>query len=130
MNEGKSTVPNLVDELSYSTIRLRCTRDDGSISVGTGFAMAFKADSEKGVMIPVLLTNRHVVRHSVKVSFVLTEMIDGKPAAGRFPLELPIAASGWKMHPDPNVDLCALPIGMLLNALKDRGKEVKITYDL
>ena len=128
MSEGKSTIPNIVDELSYSTIRLRCARDDGSISVGTGFAMAFKADNEKGKMIPVLLTNRHVVRHSVKVSFVLTEMVNGKPAAGRFPLELPIPESGWKMHPDPDVDLCALPIGMLLNALKSQGKEVKITY--
>lgn len=127
MNEVKTNNLNLVDELSYSTIRLRCIRNDGSISVGTGFVMAFKTDKEKGVMIPVLLTNRHVVRHSVKVSFVLTEMVNGVPAAGRFSFELPIAESGWKVHPDPDVDLCALPIGMLLNTLRSQGKEVKIT---
>lgn len=128
MTEGKTVMPNLVDELSYSTVRLRCTCADGSISIGTGFAMAFKEDKEKGLMIPVLLTNKHVVKNSVKVSFVLTELVGGRPSAGRFPIELPVTESQWKAHPDQSVDLCALPIGMILNALKSQGKEVKITY--
>ncbi len=33
MTEGKTVMPNLVDELSYSTVRLRCTCADGSISI-------------------------------------------------------------------------------------------------
>ena len=122
------TMPNLIEELSYSTVRITCTLTNGTVSVGTGFVMAFKHDTEKGSFIPALVTNKHVVRDSSKISFVLTEMVDGRPSDGRFPFDLQISENEWKKHPDPNVDLCALPIGGLLNRLRINNKTVKLTW--
>lgn len=119
---------SLVEELSYATIRIQCTRADGSISVGTGFAMAFNHDLTNNRFIPVLVTNKHVVQGSIKISFVLTEMIDGLPATGRFPFELPIGESEWLKHPKEDVDLCVLPMGFVINALQAQGKRVKISW--
>lgn len=128
MEANRNVRPNIVEELAYSTIRLKCTLANGGVSVGTGFVMAFKNDKSNNKFVPVILTNKHVVKGSVNVSFVLTEMIDGKPTSGRFPFVLPINEAGWKKHPDENVDLCALPIGLMLNAIQAQGKSVKVSY--
>ena len=116
---------NIVDELSYSTVRIHCKLANGGDRIGTGFVMAFKP-GEDG-FAPVLVTNKHVVKDSISISFVLTEMIDGLPAPTKFPLTLPIGESMWRKHPDDNVDLCALPMGAVINALQAEGKHVKIS---
>ncbi len=129
MSESTKEVPNnMIEELSYSTIRITCIKSNGKQSIGTGFVMSFKVDKDTHQFVPVLITNKHVVKDSVKVSFVLTEEIDGKPSTGRLPIELPIPESGWRMHPDPSVDLCAMPLGPLFNALKAQGKYAKISW--
>lgn len=121
-------MPNLIEELSYSTVRITCILTNGVTSVGTGFVMAFKFDAEKGSFLPVLITNKHVVRGSQKIAFVLTEMVEGRPSNGRCSFDLPINEQAWKMHPDPNVDLCALPIGTLINDVRANNKNVKLTW--
>ena len=117
---------NLIEELSYSTVRIHCKLANGGDSIGTCFAMAFK--SGKDGFVPVLITNKHVVKDSISISLVLTEMIDGVPANTKFPLTLPIGSSMWLNHPDSDVDLCALPMAVVLNALRANGKQVKISW--
>lgn len=121
-------MPNLIEELSYSTIRIICTKPNGVYSVGTGFVMSMKFNKEDGTFVPVLVTNKHVIKDSIKVSFILTEMVEGQPSAGCFPFELPLSESAWRKHPDDNVDLCALAIGPILNALKAQGKFAKVSW--
>lgn len=116
--------------LLYATVRVHATLKDGSESVGTGFQFVFDIDKERD--LPVLVTNKHVVRSAVSAEFHLHECsrdaegkIDG-PGTRSFPVTLNDFENRWFMHPDPEVDLCVMPLWPLQNAAKRQGKDAFI----
>lgn len=113
--------------LSYATVRLECSIGNTAISTGTGFIMSFLKDVKENNSIPVIITNKHVVRGSNSVHFVFAELIDGKVAESLLTFNLPVGEKDWIMHPSEDVDLCAMPIAPILNYVKSIGKEVAYT---
>jgi hypothetical protein len=109
---------SITDQLCFVTARLECPLNDGTSSVGTGFFFSF-VDSQKRT-IPVLITNRHVVQGSTTGAFVLTESNeDGTPRIGKYTkVILDSFESRWIPHPDPGLDLCAMPLAPLLNVVR------------
>lgn len=112
---------SITELLSYSTVRIECTTPAGQ-STGTGFFMNFCFDGQRGC--PAIVTNKHVVKDSIYGSFLFSlKNGDGSPNDNdhyRFIVEnFQIA---WKYHPDPNVDLCAMPIAVLIQQLLSIGK--------
>lgn len=109
------------EQLTYCTTRIECRMADGSIGTGTGFFYAMLRTPENNV--PVIVTNKHVVAGAVEGRFWLTQKdVNGDPLVGQhLTLALSNFESLWLGHPDPNVDLCVMPIGPLLQKAADGG---------
>jgi hypothetical protein len=103
---------SISEQLSYSTVRIECKLNTGEVSTGTGFFFRILEDKEKNKNIPVVITNKHVIKNSVNGRLIFTtadannEPVDKK----HFGVNISNFESFWRMHPDPNVDLCAMPI--------------------
>jgi V8-like Glu-specific endopeptidase len=99
----------VIEQLSFSTVRIEATLPDGSISTGTGFFYAIRLE---GKHIPLIITNKHVVENSLtgKLRFTLKNQ-SGEPDYGNhFDCQITDFKDAWTNHPDPDIDLCAMPI--------------------
>lgn len=84
---------------------------------GTGFFYQFPVADNDDRKIPVLVTNNHVINGASKIGFMVHTVSDqGKKPDGNIPVLSQIQE--WVRHPNPKIDLCALPIGGFLNTSK------------
>jgi hypothetical protein len=106
---------SIAERLMYSTVRITA-QNGAAVSRGTGFFYNFPL-KEQGQVVPAIITNKHVVRGSNSQNFLLNvhdPNKNEKAPSGTFNVNLQATlGSGWTEHPDPNVDLCALPIGQI-----------------
>jgi hypothetical protein len=111
----------MTEHLLHCTVRIETLDADGHQSSGTGFFFRFPAAGNR--IVPVIVTNKHVVRGQVRGFFHLTLAKDGTPDYGRHQrVGVDNFAAKWVEHPDPNVDLAVCPIGPLFNQLARAGK--------
>lgn len=110
------------EQLTHSTARIACRLADGSIGTGTGFFYAFLRKGDNHV--PAIVTNKHVVEGAVEGQFSLTlKGADGGPLVGQhITINFDKFEGRWIGHPDPNVDLCVMPIAPLLQEAAAAGK--------
>jgi hypothetical protein len=108
--------------LIYSTLKLETES-------GTGTAFFFKFDFTAGNHITVLLTNKHVISGSKtgKMKFAEAQLINKQPNPTDqfFEVEIQDFESKWILHPDPEIDLCALP---LINIYQQCLRKKKTPY--
>lgn len=91
-----------------STTRIECCVPGGT-SVGTGFWFFFDANTgNRDDIVPLLVTNKHVVRGATRVRLVINIECENQPHINRETLDIPDGEAAFMMHPDPNVDLCIL----------------------
>lgn len=115
--------------LAHSTVRIECDVPDG---IGTGTGFFYSLDKNGDQHVPVIATNRHVVAGSTKGRFLLTlQDVMGGPSVGTHQVfELDAFEQRWFPHPDPNVDLCVMPIGPLLREAEKRNQKFFcVTFD-
>ena len=108
----------VAEQLGYATVRLEVELPDQKSRFGTGFFYSFDGD-EKGTQIGTIVTNRHVVEGGISGHFFLT-LVDSlnKPIhGGHQKISIDNFESHWIYHPDPNVDLAAMPIDPALTAV-------------
>lgn len=109
------------EQLTHSTVRILCTMTDGSPSTGTGFFFSFLQEGER--YVPAIVTNKHVVDGANRAQFCLTEKDGDGPSIGKhITIHVDSFAGRWIRHPDPSVDLCAMPIAPLLTSAASQGK--------
>ena len=110
------------EQLTHSTVRINCRIEDGTPSTGSGFFYMFAKHGTQG--IPAIVTNKHVVAGAVDGWFSLTvKAEDGSPVVGNHVrITLDQFEDRWIPHADPNVDLCAMPIGPLLRQAEATGQ--------
>ncbi len=117
---------SLTEQLSYSTVRIECEYTDGNIGTGTGYFFRFKNNKENNNYIPVVITNKHVIEGSKKGRLIFTkanaqhEPLDKE----HFNLFFENFETFWIKHPDPDVDLCSMPIAPFLNEAKTRNENL------
>lgn len=102
---------NVAEFVQHTTIRIETEIPDG-ISTGTGFFLSLKNNKEEHTHIPVIVTNKHVIKNAVrgKLRFSISES-EGNPIEGQyFDLIIDNFENMWIKHPEPNIDLCILPI--------------------
>src|SRR5690349_16568084 len=102
----------LTEKLLFTTVRLQSILQSGDKAVGTGFIFNFPLDSER--IMPAIITNKHVIAGAEKVVFQLHESVEKDnqqtPSGTFFPISLSTSLNPWFFHPDPDIDLCAVPL--------------------
>lgn len=58
---------SLSEQILFSTVRIEASLTTGGLSIGTGFFFDFPVDDKRN--IPALITNKHVIKDSVKGKF-------------------------------------------------------------
>lgn len=130
MSDSDTTIPidprTFAERLMYSTIRLETLRNEVPVGIGTAFFFLYRKVEEKGMAwLPLLVTNKHVIKGSTHVRFRvhLGEVINGKswPTGKTATVTIPRGPALFMYHPDPDVDLCAMSSGDLKEEAKRRG---------
>lgn len=113
------------EQLLLTTIRIETKTKEG-ISLGTGFFFEFKNNPQEHTHIPVIVTNKHVIRGAVtgKLFFTLRD-VEGTPLWDEHvEVELDQFEQRWIMHPEDDVDLCVLPIANIHQQIRKSQKEL------
>jgi hypothetical protein len=109
--------PKSVSEhIMYSTARIvGKVPNSTNVKTGTGFFFNFPAE---GGQLPVLITNKHVIEGTEKLSFLVHTSTDPAAKAPNANAEIQSVASDWIGHPNPKIDLCAVIVGPVLTAMQ------------
>jgi V8-like Glu-specific endopeptidase len=113
---------SLSEKLTYSTVLIRCEYENGTSGSGTGFIMHLCKNEKNNSSIPVIVTNKHVVKDSKLTSFDFCKADDTGEPIDLESVNIKYNANSWIPHPDSNIDLCCLPIAEILRRL-DKYKQ-------
>jgi hypothetical protein len=105
------------EQLTHCTVRIECQTASGEVSLGTGFFFKFlQAGDPDDTHVPVIITNKHVIEGAQYGRFYLNIADEnGMQIKGeREHFSLGEFESAWFKHPDPDVDLCFLPLGLVM----------------
>jgi hypothetical protein len=107
------------EQLLFSTVRI-----ETNTGMGTGFFFRFKVDDQR--IIPVVITNKHVVKGSATGRFFVYQGVEDNgvtvPSENSYPIEFNQFEQRWFNHPDPDIDLCAMPFAPINEQAKQIGK--------
>ena len=122
---------NLFDNLPYSTVRIIADTHDGGEKFGTAFCFAFRSIwSAQGQHPPLelLITNNHVVQGTQSGRMCFHDARDiargGVAGTRSFTIELDDFENRWTPHPNPEIDLCAMPLAPLVGDADRDGHEL------
>lgn len=110
--------------LMHATVRIQCTNGSQEVSIGTGFL--FHLFHQGNQSVPVMVSNKHVIKGAISGSFELTmTKADETPdLANHLPVQITDFEKGWIKHPDDAVDLAIFPCGHILESLANQGRKV------
>ena len=99
--------------LLHSTVRITSIFNNNMIGTGTGFFFIFTINNNE---VPVIVTNKHVVKNSIKGNFRLSLAdTNGNWIKNSYiDINCEEFEEMWIMHPEENIDLCIMPIASLL----------------
>jgi len=109
---------SVTEQLMYSTARIVGINVGGTpFKTGTGFFYQFPVAAGDDRNVPILVTNKHVIDGVTHADFVIhTNSTGGNKPDGNGGVRSEFV--DWVHHPNPKVDLCALPVGGVLNQAK------------
>jgi hypothetical protein len=110
----------IAERLLYSTVRITSVKHDNTSSYSSGFFMVF--DNRNNTACPAIVTNKHVISHTDKVSIAYHVKKDNIPSGCIETVVIPIQEGKYITHPDAEIDLCALPIASQLVNAEASGK--------
>ncbi|MFT6659722.1 S1 family peptidase [Maritalea sp.] len=121
-------MPNLTiaEQIIYTTTRISSFRSGVDKGSGTGFFFNFPMGD--GKTVPAILTNKHVVEgcDQIQVTCHLRGE-DGGPSGKFIPCSLDARLGALLLHPDEQVDLCAILFGPILNQAEENGTPLYYT---
>lgn len=112
---------SLMEQLCFSTTRIETYDANGNSYSGTGFF--FRLGNDENKKIPLVVTNKHVVKGMTKGFFILTKAdSNGNPMhKDHLKIRIDQFEQKWIFHPDDDVDLCVLPVANILYSAQVQG---------
>ena len=118
------TPSTLSEQLLFSTVRI-----EAESKIGTGFFFEFKVDDQ---FLRLIITNKHVVDGVSECKFYCHEAtVNGNsvsPSGNSFPIRIKDFNKYWKGHPNPEIDLCGIPVQPINELAEKNGKEIYSYY--
>lgn len=120
------------EQLLFATVRIEVKTESGGTAVGTAFF--FHARVDQNWVLPLIVTNKHVVHRARTGRFRFCEADHSRqqpaPSGRSFEMELNHFESRWISHPDDSVDLCAMPFQPLREQAEASGKRIfNLSFD-
>ena len=114
------------EQLSYSTVRIECEYNDGSFGTGTGFFFRFLHNPENDTHVPVVITNKHVIRDAKRGRLIITKANSSNEPLDtqHFQVTFDDFENFWRGHDDEDVDLCVMPIAPFLREAQNRNERL------
>lgn len=105
---------SIYEQIRFCTVRIETIDVNQNPFSGTGFFFNLIVDN---MTIPLVCTNKHVVRGMKKGYLLFTEKdAEGSPILGKhFRFDIDSLESQWIMHPNNEVDLCVMPIAPMID---------------
>jgi hypothetical protein len=112
---------SIMEQLCFSTTRIETKDLNGNGYSGTGFFFRLEFDGNR--IVPLVVTNKHVVRGMTTGMFRLTKAdANGNPIhKDHFQIQIDQFEQSWLFHPDNEVDLCVLPVANIINIARAHG---------
>ncbi|HID08283.1 MAG TPA: serine protease, partial [Armatimonadetes bacterium] len=111
------------EQLLYATVRIEIEGYNPN-EKGAGTAIIFGLEGEKGTFL-CLVTNKHVIKGAKVGRFFFTHRKNDGPDVGkRFDIVIDNFEQSWYAHPNPEIDVTAMPLVPLLEAIKRQGNDV------
>jgi hypothetical protein len=109
--------------LCSTTVRIETTDKNGNITgSGTGF---FYSIQDESTYIPMIITNKHVIRDCSYMQFVFTHADrNGNRLNTYSRIKIECYQDEIVFHPDSTVDICAISIGPAIELLRAEGTEL------
>ncbi len=117
--------------LTYTTIQIETEYPDGSAGSGTGFLFKFFQNIEQNTFVPFIITNKHVVEGAIKGRLIFTKRDNNNDPIDQdhFPVEIiSDFAASWRYHPNSDVDLCSMPISLIISEAEKAGHNLFFAY--
>jgi hypothetical protein len=113
-----------IEQLAFSTVRIETDLSTGDVGTGTGFFFRIR-EKDDGSFIPVIVTNKHVIKDAIKGKLRLTYSNSaGLPDIGNNTnIIFEEFEQRWTNHPDENIDLCVLPLAPINEIAKKQGRK-------
>ncbi len=120
----------LSEQITYSTVLIKCKYKDGTTGFGTGFIANLCDTGENGRFVPVIITNSHVIKDSIQTEFEFCGADEnGNPQdTVAYLIKYSKDKNHWIHHPDPSVDLCCLTLAELLYEFENSKTRVYFTH--
>jgi len=114
------------EQLSYSTIRIECQYTDGNSGTGTGYFFNLKEDEATKIHVPVVITNKHVVKNSKQIRLLFTKANSSNEPLDKEHFDIFFDSSSFPIfkHPEADVDLCAIPIQPFIEEANRRKEKL------
>lgn len=117
---------SISEKITYSTVQIKCDYSNNTSGSGTGFIIHLCHNKDTNECVSVLITNKHVVRNSIKTVFEFCKSDKAGNPLDKDIFSFTLSGNSWINHPDPEVDLCCLPLAPILKELEKR--QINIFY--
>ncbi|NWN60630.1 S1 family peptidase [Pseudomonas allii] len=116
------TTLSIAEQMLHSTVKLTSLKGGSAIGTGTGFFFEINKDSERN--IPAIITNNHVINGSDMLMAICHLSDNQKPSGEYINCHIHLNESRIIRHPNPDIDLCAVLIGDVLNQTNAAGNPI------
>ena len=117
---------SIFENILFTTVRIEATLSDNSISIGTGFVFNYVKNDKPYLF---LVTNKHVIKDSIKGKLTFNQSEDGRPVLGKvYTVEYSNFEKQWIGHPQQNIDVAIMPFAPTLNELSNRGIQIFLRF--
>ncbi|RWN30111.1 MAG: serine protease [Mesorhizobium sp.] len=112
------------EQMLYCATKITTYSDGKPVQTGTGFFyVVHLAAEDKSRDLHIFVTNKHVLQGADRVSISFHQGNGGSLHPGEFtPLFLDLKPEALVNHPDPDVDLCAFPLGQAIAIMAALGR--------
>ncbi|ELY1733157.1 trypsin-like peptidase domain-containing protein [Acinetobacter baumannii] len=116
----------IAESMLYSTVKITAISQGSAIGTGTGFFSTFCKTHDS--FLPVIITNKHVIEGADRI-FINCHIEDNNTykASGKFLDVFIDLQETLIMHPDPNIDLCAINFSSCIEQATEQGISIFYT---
>ena len=117
-------IDTIAKQLLFSTVRIE-TINDSQNTTGVGTSFIFSLELEETKHATFLITNKHVVEGASRGRFFFARKTGEEPAMGeRVQIQWDKFEERWYKHPEPEIDIAAMPIVPTMKKLEELGQDI------